>query len=350
MKHHAKLYLVDENIAISGSANTTNRGFVEQIESGTLYGPPLIEKFVQTQTAGLDETVVAVMVEALTRFFQEEVKTLVKKFKGHFAQSIDLTQELLGAFRKWLEMARPWDIYLKTMLVLENLKPLKSSYSKQPAIYQLDMIERGLQQLLEYLGSMIVASTGLGKTVVAVHIALRLRELDEIDNVMVIGPKAVRHIWKRELRNAGLPCEYFVSQALDKEDSSQDRSLEEFEEIVRTVSENRWLLIIDESHEFRNRFVDRLSNRRYRESQRIERRSFVRLKEFIHQCSAKVLLLTGSPYAKDIDNINNQLYLLPAINQTASELEDTGTQSWSISNISKFGNLNVGLQLTTLLD
>lgn len=345
MNHHAKLYLVDENIAISGSANTTNRGFVEQIESGTLYGPSLIEKFVQTQTVGLDKAAIAVMVETLTRFFQEEVKTLVKKFNRYFTQSIDITQELLEAFRKWLKMVRPWDIYLKTMLLLENLQPLKSSYSKQPATYQLDMIERGLQQLLDYGGSMIVASTGLGKTIVAVYIALRLRELGELDNVMVIGPKAVRHIWKRELREVGLPCEYFVSQALDRKDSSQDRSLEEFEEIVKTVSKNRWLLILDESHEFRNRFVDRLGNRRYRESQRMERRSFVRLKEFINQCNVKVLPLTGSPYAKDIDNINNQLYLLPAFNQTGSELE--GTHPWSINNVDEFRNLDVGLQLTT---
>lgn len=345
MKHHAKLYLVDENIAISGSANTTNRGFIEQIESGTLYGPSLIEKFVQTQTAGLDKTEVAVMVEALTRFFQEEVKTLVKKFNRYFTQSVDLTQELLEAFRKWLKMARPWDIYLKTMLVLENLQPLKSSYSKQPATYQLDMIEQGLRQLLEYAGSMMVGSTGLGKTIVAVHIAIRLRDLGEIDNVMVIGPKALRHIWKRELRDAGLPCEYFVSQALDREDSSQDKSLEEFEEIVRTVSENRWLLIVDESHEFRNRFVDRLSNRRYRESQSIERRSFTRLKEFTHQHNVKVLLSTGSPYAKDIDNINNQLYLLPAFNQEV--LESANTQRWLINDITEFRNLDVSLLLTT---
>lgn len=347
MRHHAKLYLVDENIAISGSANTTNRGFVEQIESGTLYGPPLIEKFVRTQTVGLDKTAVAVMVETLTRFFQEEVKTLVRKFNKYFAQSIELTQELLEAFQHWLKMARPWDIYLKTMLALENLQPLKSSYSKQPTVYQLDMIERGLHQLLEYAGSMVVASTGLGKTIVAVHIALRLRELGELDNVMVIGPKAVRDMWKRELRDAGLPCEYFLSQALDRKSSSQDRSLKEFEEIIETVSENRWLLIIDESHEFRNRFVDRLNNRRSRESQKIERRSFGRLKEFTHHHDVKVLITTGSPYAKDLDNINNQLYLLPFSNRAPSEVEGVDAQPWSINSIGEFRNLDVAVQLTT---
>jgi len=36
MNHHAKLYLIDRKIAIITSANTTGRGFIEQIESGTL--------------------------------------------------------------------------------------------------------------------------------------------------------------------------------------------------------------------------------------------------------------------------------------------------------------------------
>jgi phosphatidylserine/phosphatidylglycerophosphate/cardiolipin synthase-like enzyme len=36
MNHHAKLYLVDNSIAIITSANTTGSGFIEQVESGVL--------------------------------------------------------------------------------------------------------------------------------------------------------------------------------------------------------------------------------------------------------------------------------------------------------------------------
>lgn len=91
---------------------------------------------------------------------------------------------------------------------------------------------------------MLVASTGLGKTVVAVHVALHLHQEGEIDNVMVIGPKPVRDMWKREMRNAGMPCEYFVRQAFDKESSARDGSIKLFEEIVENIHEQRWLIII----------------------------------------------------------------------------------------------------------
>lgn len=347
LKHHAKLYLVDRDIAIVSSANTTYRGFVEQIEAGGIYGPPLIERFIQEHAS--DDTLIVnpEIIAALHRFIQVQVTHYIDKFDEYFARSLDITQELLEAFQHWLMFVSPWSVYLKTMLVLENLQPLKSNYNKQPVSYQLDMIGRTLSHLREHNGSMLVASTGLGKTVVAVHVALRLRESDEIDNVMVIGPKAVRPIWKRELRDASLPCEYFIPQALDKKDASQDRSLVEFEEIVNDTSKKRWLLIIDESHEFRNRFVDKLSNRRYRNSQKVERRSFARLTYFSRRQNLKVLLLTGSPYAKDIDNINNQLHLLPYLEQTSSEVEGVSAKHWFINDVADFRNLAVASQLTT---
>ncbi|MDX2100053.1 MAG: helicase, partial [Leptolyngbyaceae cyanobacterium bins.59] len=103
---------------------------------------------------------------------------------------------------------------------------------------------------------MLVASTGLGKTVVAIHVALRLRDADEIDNVIVIGPKAVRRTWERELLDASLPLCYLVRQILDKAGASQVQQFKQFEEILETLDTKRWLLIIDESDEWRNHDPD----------------------------------------------------------------------------------------------
>lgn len=50
LSHHAKIYLVDEAVAIIASSNTTGRGLLEQIESGGIITDPekvkqLIEDF-----------------------------------------------------------------------------------------------------------------------------------------------------------------------------------------------------------------------------------------------------------------------------------------------------------------
>ena len=83
------------------------------------------------------------------------------------------------------------------MLAFENIQPPKTRYTKKPVSYQIDMIAQTLRQMRDFNGSMIVASTGLGKTVVAVHVARHLKEEDLIDNVMIIAPNAVESNWRK---------------------------------------------------------------------------------------------------------------------------------------------------------
>ena len=329
--HHNKLYICDEKAAIQTSSNLTGKGLREQVEGGNVITNKI------------------------------EVLALVKEFDDYFADAKDLTQELLEILLKWLQFATPWDIYLKTMLALENIQPPKTRYSKKPVSYQIDMIAQTLRQIKDFDGSMLVASTGLGKTVVAVHVALHLRDDDLIDNVMVIGPKAVRSNWQKEMRDAGLPCDYFVRQTFDKKNAEQDHALELFEDIVEDIENQRWLLIIDESQDFRNRHKKDLFNMKKKPKERL---AFIRLVELVKRGNAKVLLLTGSPYAKDIENINNQLYLLPhTCENKPNELdyflenlpeynhlfteERKDINAWCINNIDEFINLSVASQLTT---
>lgn len=320
LNHHAKIYLVDHKFAIIGSSNTTGRGLLEQIESGSL-------------------------VTDL-----KEVADRNEDFNRYFTLAKDLTQELLEALRRWLQLATPWDIYLKTMLALEDLQPIKVAYKKQPVSYQVDMIAQTLRQIRIYGGSMLVASTGLGKTVVAIHVALYLRDEGLIDNVMVIGPKVVKRNWERELLSASLPHRYFIRQILDVKSSSQARLLEEFEDIVEDIVEDiqdqRWLVIIDESHELRNRYPGRLDNLG---PKRTERLAFKRLRTLIERGIPKVLLLSGSPYAKDAENINNQLFLLPHTGENRSLLIEPNFAecAWKIEDTSDFVQLPVASQLTT---
>ncbi|HEY9691027.1 MAG TPA: helicase-related protein [Oculatellaceae cyanobacterium] len=307
MRHHAKVYLVDCEIGIVTSANLTVHGLTQQVEAGAL----LAEK--------------------------EEVIKMVEKFDEHFAKATDLTQELLNRLECWLKLVSPWDAYLKTLLTLED-KALDSEYTL-PTAYQRAMIAETLRKIMEHDGTMLVASTGLGKTVVATHVALQLLKANEIKNVLLIGPKLVKKQWEHEFLQASISFKYIGYQALDKEDSKYDGSLEDFFEIEPIINK-KWLIIIDESHLFRD-CHDSLDGPK--------RRSFQRLVSLIEKSGCKVLLLTGSPYSTGIKNLNAQLRLLPntAEINIASNTRGSKPFEWRTNNIEEFINLPVVSQLTT---
>ncbi len=317
--HHSKNYLFDRKVAIITSANLTGRGLAERIESGGIHTD------------------------------LKEVNYLVNQFDRYFAEARNITQELLEVLLRWLDFVSPWDIYLKTMLSLEQLPTVETKYSKHPSAYQVDMIARTLSQLRVHNGSMLVASTGLGKTVVAIHVALRLKQAGEIDNIMVVGLAGnVQTNWRKHFQDAGLPLVYISMKPLDQGKDSKAEPVTWFEEVAEQIgkSDHRWLVIIDESHELRNRF----RKNALWEKKRTERQAFKRLRQVCHSSHAKVLLLTGSPYAKDEENLNNQLYLLPhtAPQRTLIEMymEDEAT-SWRIETVDEFADLPVVSQLTT---
>jgi superfamily II DNA or RNA helicase len=351
--HHGKLYIVDRHTAINASANTTGHGFLDQIESGGLYAPSVIERFVSDYENKHGVQMDSVIIEALHHFVESQVANFIQKFDQYFATAADITQSLLEALKRWQRLVEPWDIYLKTILALEQLKPIQTSYSKQPVPYQRDMIAQSLRQIRQHGGSMLVASTGLGKTVMGTLIAMQLRAEDLIDKVIIICPLPVRRAWQREMRDASIYADYFTLQTLDREDEQHASDLENWEEIVDDVCQGRgrYLLILDESHQLRKRYPDEFSNRRYRQEDKKERKAFTRINQLVNQLGnlerVKVLLLSGSPYATHVDNLNTQLYLLPHTSDIPVLLPELeGALAWKITDTNKFLNLPVTHQLT----
>ena len=170
-----------------------------------------------------------------------------------------------------------------------------------PVRYQQVIVERVLRQLRTWGGAFLVASTGLGKTVMATHTALRLKRAGEILNVMVFAPKQMRPDWERALKRAGISHEIFTRDLLDQPATTKRgqvaRMLAAMEEI-----DDKYIIFIDESQRFRNRINATGDRTRY---------SFERLADIVGRKQPKVLLLTATPYAKGVEDLNNQLFLLP---------------------------------------
>lgn len=320
LDHHAKVYIVDETVAIVASSNVSQRGFIDAIESGT----------VITQ--------------------REDVLAAIIAYEEHFRRAHDITAELLARLEDWLKFRKPWEVYLKTLdalNVLDDLPNTKPTY-RNPVSFQLSIVAMALRQINAYGGAMIVASTGLGKTIIGTDIARRLHETRRITNVLIIAPAPVHEEWRKRLRSANITPELRTPDIWDRQDAEEIDSL-------ASDLDGQWLIIIDECHEFRNRFkkIDEGTGKKKKQKREVERLAFQRLVPVINRHKPKTLLLTATPYSTTVDNINNQLHLLPHTNivkegqSTFLPDEYAGDKAWHVEKPEALRDLEVASVLTT---
>ena len=312
-RDHAKVYIVDNRKAIVGSVNLTQSGLLHNFEGATVVTAP------------------------------DQVADWIAKFEAFWnaPDTIDISGALLERLRQWLALRRPWEVYLKAALELlraEEPWVPRESY-RVPAEYQMVVIKRALRQLRTHRGAMIVASTGLGKTVMGTHIAVELKREDRIGNVLVLGPRAVAEEWRERLESGEVAVRVYTADILDKRlKGGQYGKTRELVDMLKRLDE-RWLVIIDESHRFKNR----------RKGPDEDRLSFRRLLGAITESGCSVLLLTATPFAAEQENLNNQLLLLPHTNADSGERLDftPGAHPWRVSSVEELSELPVATVFNT---
>lgn len=324
-KDHSKIYIFDNYYVASGSTNLTKNGLLLNQE-----GDLMISKTEHP----------------------DRLEWWCEQYEMYWnaPDTKDVSQALLDRLKAWLGLSKPWDVYLKTIQILipEN-KPIppRESY-KVPSEFQMVVIDRAMRQLSDWRGAMIVASTGLGKTIIATHIAYELIHIEQsILNVMVVAPKPLKDEWQKRLQSAGVPASIHTRNLLDMP-LDEDQNQKALGELLSALSEvdEKWMIVIDESQHFKNR----------ERAQGGERRSFSRLIDTINEKKCLVLLLTATPYATELDNINHQLLLLPHTNpkeiphQRAIPGLEPGKlylRSWKVARVEDLINLPVGTVINT---
>lgn len=299
--HHAKLYIADRTAAVVTSANFSYHGLCISREAGYVVTAP------------------------------EDVAFFVERFDEYFQQATSITQELINALKAWLNDYDPYIIYARALLELYGL-PEESVPPKLPPLaeYQKGVVSSVLRSLLEHDGAFLVASTGLGKTIIAAHVGAYLRMRSEVQTAIIICPAGMRETWRRWMRAAHLSSAEFSYHTLGSRDKDRDSKLPILEHELKGVNEET-LIILDESHHLRNEDDNngdlRVSNER--------------IQTAIRQNKGKVLLLTATPYGKSIEEVNNQLSLLPPpktkIN-TALGMEVEAT-TWSVTKLKDLAEL-----------
>ena len=279
---HCKFYISDDKVLWHGSANFSKKGLLEQAEQVTASEDPIL-------------------IKNWTEWF-DEVASNAK----------DLLQEILDDLERWLKMATPFEAYIKSLYLIFDLAKIHFKRGAlQPVYYQISLIAWALHQIKENSGALMVVGTGLGKTVIGAEIAGRLNHSKEISSVILLAPSNVHKEWRKQLKlTREVPVDVFDNSILFRSATEANNKISELIEELENV-DHRSLIIIDEAHKYRNQLL----NRKFGENSIV----LGRLEQATKQ-GAKVLLLTGSAYGTNIQNLNSLLEILPSNHETGEKL------------------------------
>ena len=184
--------------------------------------------------------------------------------------------------------------------------------------FQRDGVVGAIDKLNRYGGCIIADSVGLGKTFEALAI-IKYHELRN-DRVMVLCPKRLRDNWTlyraNDVRNF-LASDRFNYDILNHTDLSRDRGLSGDIDLGHINWGNYDLVVIDESHNFRNKRTPRQGGEtRY---DRLMRRI---IREGV---KTRVLMLSATPVNNRLADLRNQIAF--AIEGDDTALIDQGVSS-----------------------
>ncbi|MEK9148703.1 MAG: helicase-related protein, partial [Candidatus Desantisbacteria bacterium] len=265
---HAKAYIFKhkddvakasaaEGIGIIGSSNLTISGFYHNTELNT---------YVRGQ-----------------KNFEE----MNDWFDKLWEEAVDFEQELTSKIEEsWaLKTVNPYDIYILTLyhLVKGNLAKQTSTiwnWDDMPPLYSFQKVAimQAYQWLNEYNGVFISDVVGLGKTFIGAGL---LRQLNK--RALVISPPGLIEMWEKFGERFKIDFQVVSRGMLSKGIYDKESILKRYE--------GRDVVLIDESHHFRNSKA-----KRYQE-----------LQPFL--INKQVILMTATPLNTSVWNIYNQIKL-----------------------------------------
>jgi len=237
--------------------------------------------------------------EALTKDVKEEVLTHLRRLSSPNSPEFIYFLTLFHLFRNELEGSQDVDDSLKRTTLLES-KIWRMLYS-----FQRDGAKGAINKLLEYNGCILADSVGLGKTFEALAV-IKYFELRN-ERVLVICPKKLRQNWTTFTENSRMnPLleDGFGFDVVSHTDLSRTSGSTGNINLEHFNWHNYSLVVIDESHNFRNNAVGKAKEDGTPRKTRYERL----LEEVIQKGQkTKVLLLSATPVNNQIADLRNQI-------------------------------------------
>ena len=292
---HGKMYLADGpdggGAAVVGSSNFTKRGL------GGGADPNLEINLATTDAASRGE---------LARWFDE--------LWNDDGLTRDAKAQVLAALGRVGREHAPEFVYFKTLFELfrdeidtrladkdrfNNIHLYDTQVWKALFEFQQDGVHSVISALQRHNGCILADSVGLGKT----YTALAVIKYFELRNqrVLVLCPRKLRDNWSlyaayNSFSDNPFPEDRFGYTLLSHTDLSREKGRVGDVDLARFNWSNFDLIVIDESHNFRNH-----------EGQRYQRL----VEEVIAQgAKTKVLMLSATPVNTSLIDLRNQIYLM----------------------------------------
>lgn len=303
---HGKLYHVaheTESAALVGSSNFTLRGL-------GFGASPNVELNLEVRK---DEDRAALLAwfddlwtdESLTRDAKADVLAALERLGRPYAPEFVYYKTLFHVFEGWLERHVERDGLLHDVH-LHDTEIWKALYA-----FQRDGTTSAINRLLRHNGCIVADSVGLGKTWTALAV-IKFFELRN-ERVLVLCPKRLEDNWVRYTSWAASRNNPFEKDRL-RYSVRAHTDLSRYEGYAGAVDLRNFnwgafdLIVIDESHNFRNEGRDRKD-----ETGQILRHSrYNRLLEEALKggVQTKVLMLSATPVNTSLRDLRNQIYLM----------------------------------------
>ena len=226
------------------------------------------------------------------------IHDLEQWFQQQWDESVDFKEELieiLNASKFGEKEYTPYQVYMKALYeyLKEDLPEGESGAEKRSAVelteFQEDAVKKARKILARYDGVMVADSVGLGKTWIgkklledyAYHMRMK---------ALVVCPASLRSMWKRELNDATIPFQ-IVSQEMLGQDHFDPSDYADVD-----------VILVEESHNFRNRV-----SQRYQNLERVISLNGGRGRDGQRK---KIILLTATPINNDLMDLYNQIMLI----------------------------------------
>ena len=225
------------------------------------------------------------------------IMDLEQWYQRQWQDSRDFKEDLVGILDEskfGRKEYTPYEVFLKALYEyfhdeLDQDEPRATRSAIELAEFQEDAVKKARKILGRYNGVMIADSVGLGKTWIGKKLledfAYHLRQ-----KAVVVCPASLRDMWQRELREATIPAAVLSQEELGRE---------EFDFAPWADAD---VILIDESHNFRNR-----NAQRYAAMEGLIGRNGGRGRDGMRK---KVILLTATPVNNDLFDLYNQLCLV----------------------------------------
>ncbi|MCZ7558503.1 MAG: helicase-related protein [Bacteroidia bacterium] len=251
-----------------------------------------------------------------------EIKRWFEELWGNEELVKDVKQDVLNYLRQLYENNSPEFIYYKTLYHifekflgdtgktdadLGRTSLFETEIWKALYGFQKDGAKGAINKILLHNGCIIADSVGLGKTYEALAV-IKYFELKN-ERVLVLCPKKLRDNWTVYTSNSLLnpfDSDRFRYDVLSHTDLSRETGHSGDINLATLNWGNYDLIVIDESHNFRNN----TPGKRDEDGHVIRKSRYQRLMDDIIKAGirSKVLLLSATPVNNDLKDLRNQLY------------------------------------------